>query len=180
MELESPPRVSAADPVTGCVGGETTNCMKRVDFHFAASDVWLLLAVIIASDDASARVPEIIAVGDGLNHAIFTRNEFSKGLYRLVSAGYVEEVNGEFRPTRLTLAKYEEIVNKTKVWFNQMESLRAWISASSWEAGDSNLGANDKCDYAGFNDEEFFEAIRLYQGKAQNVFIRGKKKVRAN
>ena len=61
---------------------------------YSLSDAWLLLAIAGASAPArGASVRDVIAVGDYLNRAVFTFEEFDSGLARL-RAGKLASVRG--------------------------------------------------------------------------------------
>jgi hypothetical protein len=130
--------------------------MNRKELQFLASDSWLLLAIILAAGNDKANLVEIIAAGDGINMAIFTEDEMESGLYRLTVGGYVEEVGGEFRPTKITSEKYKELTKQKKSLINHMELLREFIGAQPWEVGGSVLRPEDKFKYPGFTKESFF------------------------
>src|ERR1039457_6872201 len=67
---------------------------------FIWSDAWLLTAVLYTAQPASsAKLADIIACGDGINHAIFTRGELETGFSRLIDAGYVVRDDSGFSPT---------------------------------------------------------------------------------
>ena len=54
--------------------------------QFLSSDAWLLLSLIYAREPAVR--DHLRAVGDYINHAIFTNEELEGGLVRLERAGY--------------------------------------------------------------------------------------------
>jgi len=64
---------------------------------FLDSDAWLLLSLIYAPEACNHH--QLRAVGDYINHAIFTDEEIDGGLARLVQAGYVTEVSDRYFPT---------------------------------------------------------------------------------
>jgi len=54
------------------------------------SDAWLLLAIKYAQGNRpSAELEQIIAAGDGINHAIFTDAELHGGFARLAGGGFI-------------------------------------------------------------------------------------------
>ncbi|SRR6266496_828773 len=150
--------------------------MKRDQLRFLASDAWLLLAIVIAAGNTTADFKEIIAVGDDLNHSIFTRDEFESGLYRLVNGGYIEEVDGDFKPTTTTSEAHKEIAKQARGFHKQMEAFRELIDAPPWEVGKVNLSVGNKFKYPGFKENSFQEAVAYYQGNASNVLRELRKK----
>ena len=69
------------------------NLQETYDF----SDAWFLTALIMRKDWANMK--EIISIGDGLNHAIFTQNEINQALKRLIPVGYIETNGKKYRAT---------------------------------------------------------------------------------
>jgi hypothetical protein len=59
---------------------------------FLWSDAWLLLSLIYAREPADR--DHLRAVGDFINHAIFTDEELDSGLARLLQAGHATEHDG--------------------------------------------------------------------------------------
>ena len=49
--------------------------------------------------EAKVLIWRVIAVGDGINHAIFNPDELESGFARLTSSGHIKEKNGIFLPT---------------------------------------------------------------------------------
>ena len=69
------------------------------DSVFRWSDAWLLHAVAVADRGDGADLADVIAAGDGINHALFTDGELHNGVRRLMDAGLLER-----REHRLVLA----------------------------------------------------------------------------
>ena len=136
--------------------------MSRKQIQFVASDAWLLLAIILAAGDDVAELAEIVAAGDGINHAIFTEDEMESGLYRLSNGGYIEEANGSFRPSTVTVDKYRVIHAKVKVPLRQMDLLHDFIDATPWEFGKAFPRPQNRFRYRGFSKEKFLQAVRTY------------------
>jgi hypothetical protein len=60
--------------------------MSDIAPEFESSDAWILLAISFAGGDGAARLPEIIAAADYINHAIPTAGELDGALNRLPAA----------------------------------------------------------------------------------------------
>lgn len=143
--------------------------MSREQFQFEASDAWLLLAIILAAGNDVASLAEIVAAGDGINHAIFTEDEMESGLYRLSAGGYIEESNGSFRPSRTTVDKHRVICAKTKAALKQMDLLSDLIGAKPWEFGKAFPRPENRFRYPGFTKEKFAQAVTTYQKNSSKI-----------
>jgi hypothetical protein len=150
--------------------------MGEAEIIYHASDAWLLLSVIFAAGADQASLERIIAVGDWINHAIFTEEEMAGGLSRLSRGGYIEEINGLFRPTSIALEKYNEILKKKKGLLKQMELLREFIGARPWGFDEPASRAESKHNYTGLTKERFAEAVKNYQQDASEIIKRLSKK----
>ena len=77
----------------------------RVPPDFEWYDAWILAAVVYASDESES-VPlwRVVAVADGLNKAIVSRDELELAFGRLIQAGYVRVVPDGFAPTAPAVA----------------------------------------------------------------------------
>jgi hypothetical protein len=143
--------------------------MSREQFQLVASDAWLLLAIILAAGNDVANLDEIVAAGDGINHAIFTEDEIESGLYRLTNGGYIEEVNGSFKPSSATVDKYRVIDAKAKAPLRQMELISDFIGAAPWEFGKAFPRPENRFRYPGFTTEKFVQAVRTYHKNASKI-----------
>lgn len=154
--------------------------MSQEPLEYEASDAWLLLAIIYAAADKDgASLDEIVATGDFINHAIFTDDEMESGFYRLTRGGYVEEVDLNFRPTKLTLKKYEEISRKKKrSVLGQMELLQKSIGAKPWVFGEPFPRPENRYKYPGVTKKRLADAVEKYQKRAAKIMEELNKKRR--
>lgn len=143
--------------------------MNQEQLQFEASDAWLLLAIILAAGNNVASLEEIVAAGDGINHAIFTEDEMESGLYRLRSGGYIEESNGSFGPSSTTSNQYKAIHATSKVSLKQLNLISDFIGAKPWEFGKTFPRPQNKFRYPGFTSEKFAQAVRVYQRNASKI-----------
>jgi hypothetical protein len=74
---------------------------------FVWSDAWLLLSLIYAREPADR--DHLRAVGDFINHAIFTDEELDGGLARLRRAGHAVEHEDRFGPSPRVVSWYEAV-----------------------------------------------------------------------
>lgn len=139
------------------------------DLQFQASDAWLLLAIIIAAGDEVATLDKIVGAGDFVNHAIFTNDEIESGLYRLTRAGYIQEVEGNFRPTEIALRQYKKTSEKKRAVFDQMESLREFLGAKPWVFGVPFPRSENPYKYPGLTTEKMAAAVAQYHKRAEKI-----------
>lgn len=125
------------------------------------SDAWLLLAIIYAGGGGAANLERIIAAGDGINHAIFTRDELESGLARLTSGGYVEEEGGLFSATDKVMRVYGKTASRRRAVHTELRSAGKLIGAAPPDAEQPH--ANDLT-YAGFSAAAYTEAVNKYVG----------------
>ena len=83
------------------------------------SDAWFLTALIVRHTWAD--IEEIITIGDGLNHAIFTQNEINQALQRLIPEGYIEVADDKYRATEKAQELSNCVVYKSAGLFTLVE-----------------------------------------------------------
>ena len=71
---------------------------------FLWSDAWLLLALIYSGESADR--DRLRAIGDFINHSIFTDDELGDGLDRLQRAGHVVADNNRWRASPAVFTWY--------------------------------------------------------------------------
>jgi len=64
--------------------------------QFTWSDVWLLTSIAWTDQSRGANLTDLIAVGDYINHAIFSAVELRRGLAKLSYSGYILERESRF------------------------------------------------------------------------------------
>jgi hypothetical protein len=69
---------------------------------FASSDAWLLHAILlVAIQNGSASLDEVVGAADGIEHAMLTFDEIDGGVARLSRAGLIAIRDKRFHLTRL-------------------------------------------------------------------------------
>ena len=102
---------------------------------FEHADPWVLLAIIYASGPESseyAKLSDIIACGDAINHAIFTTDELKGGLYRLLREGYIKEDNLTYAPTEKALEVYNKNTSSRRYIFKDLDLLMKHLKSPDW------------------------------------------------
>jgi hypothetical protein len=104
----------------------------RIQFGWA--DAWILLSIVIASRKSGrAGLRDIIAVADGIQHAVLNYGEADEGLARLIEAGYVICDGTAFCPSEGVLSAYAAF-SKRGVREQEREMER-FIGAEPWSPG---------------------------------------------
>lgn len=137
-----------------------------MDPEFSGPDSWLLLATGLAARNRGARLVEIIAAGDAVNHAIFTPAELRRGFAKLIAAGYLRVEGGRFF---LVESAREAVDRATERGF-----ARAWgpitrflgVPSGSWDP--PNFEDPD-WRYPDLSDEAYNAAVREYTSAPQRV-----------
>jgi hypothetical protein len=104
--------------------------MSPSTIQFTSADAWILLSIIYGSaESGGATLRDIIAVGDGINHAIFNYGEMDDGLSRLTEGGHVARDGDRFRVTDAVVTAYRGISQRVKAPFRQMDELQRFLGA---------------------------------------------------
>lgn len=119
------------------------------------SNEWLLLSILLASKKQPADLASIIAIGDGINHAVFTFSEMRDGLKQLIAADYVQRVGDRYQPTKAAFEEYNDISKKTKSIHKQLELLRSKLISVPSDKIDKH------CSF-GLSQKFFQEAVDSY------------------
>ena len=129
------------------------------------SDAWLLLAIIYANQNGAATLDRIVAAGDAINHAIFTKAEFESGLARLTESGFIGENDGHFVPTTKTQlqTKLGHTRHSMHNELNDVAQLLGCPSAMDEQPSRDNLR------YPGFSLSTYEGAVETYQRSAETV-----------
>jgi len=76
---------------------------KKQKISFNYNDAWFFLTIAIFSNDKYKPIDwgDILAIGDGLNHAVFTPNEITNALKKLLATGLIDINGNRIRLTNL-------------------------------------------------------------------------------
>lgn len=104
---------------------------SRIQFIWA--DAWILLSILIASRrSGAATLRDIIALADGINHAILTYGEVDQGLARLIEAGHVRREGVAFRPSLGVVTLVDSRSNRQLTFWAQKTLLEQFLGAPPW------------------------------------------------
>ena len=105
--------------------------MNTPRIQFSWADAWILLSIIYASRESGrATLRDIIAVADGIQHAVLNYGEADEGLARLIDAGHVVRDGADFRATEGVLSAYKAF-SKRGVREQERE-LERFLGAAPW------------------------------------------------
>jgi hypothetical protein len=126
------------------------------------SDAWLLLAIAIASQEAPASLEAVIAIGDGIQHAIFTHAELDGGLARLLAGALIEGDANRLTTT----ARGRELVaaaegGKRTSILDQQHTLEQLLGAPAWSA-ETGAEAALPADGSVVSVEQYATVVRPY------------------
>lgn len=103
------------------------------DIPYAYADPWLLHAVLAAAGDEAAGLADVIAMGDAINHAVFTYPEVDGGLARLTAGGWIMVEDKQIKPTDKARKLYERIAGRHHTMHKVTDALREQLGAPGWD-----------------------------------------------
>lgn len=102
--------------------------MKDDPSSFAASDAWILLAIVYASHRRAADLTRIIAAADFINHAILTYPELRNGLRRLQVVGLIHVHRGRYRADRKVLKAYARRSTPRRAALQELQDMQEFLA----------------------------------------------------
>lgn len=132
------------------------------------TDIWLLQAIVLGDRGSGASLRDIVATGDGLNHAIFNDEELESGLARLAAGGLIEERAGRFHPTAAARAYYEKAQTGGNV-YEVRDALGETLNAERWTPETPVPDPRNNLTYPGFSSAAADEARRQWHEDAQRI-----------
>lgn len=127
---------------------------------FTTSDCWLLLAIAIAAGDRDAPLSSVIAVGDGINHAIFTSQELRRGTAKLVAGGFAHYESGRYSLTDAGHGLYDRTVGAVHSRWRQLNELLGAVGGPD----DDPRFEDERFPFPALSDGEIRSAVREYVG----------------
>jgi len=127
------------------------------------SDAWILLAVIYASREKPARLVDVIAAADFIQHAIVTYREMQGALGRLTAGGYITEDNGMLGQTAKTTRFYQTLREQRSNVRKDEQAVAEFIESTAWLPGDDPHAMEIvAADYHGLSEADFNAAVDAY------------------
>ncbi|MCZ6732538.1 MAG: hypothetical protein O7B27_08320 [Gammaproteobacteria bacterium] len=80
------------------------------DISMQWSDLWVLFSILIGGGQTNdgASLMSAMRAGDGINHAIFTKEELASGFYKLTVEKYIIARNGKYFATEQSKSLYAQ------------------------------------------------------------------------
>ena len=133
----------------------------NADMDFTWSDVWLLQAVAMAARKKPASLSDIVARGDAIQHAIFTFEELSCGLRKLIAARLVVFEGDRFQIVPSFVPIYVRLEKRARSWTGNNDAVARFLKSISPHAIDSSSNPS----HFDLKLENYDEAVRRYVGK---------------
>src|SRR5215831_16934722 len=153
------PSVVPVNSTVGCL------LMTSEDVSHNWSDAWLLLAIIYANQNGAATLNRVVAAGDAINHAIFTKTEFESGLVRLKQSGFIAEEDGHFVPTERTQLQTKLGYTRRSI-HNELNDVAQLIGCPP---AIDEQPSRDDLRYPGFSVAAYERAVETYQRTPETV-----------
>ena len=134
----------------------------KIPARYRWTDAWLLGAIAEASKHEPAKLWQIIAAGELLNHALFTDEEIESGLTRLTQGGWITERDGTFSTT--DLFKRQNI--KIKNW-DSVKKIEKLLDAEPRYQNEPMPHPSNNLRYPGITSEVLFKANKEYEKHAK-------------
>ena len=83
-------------------------------------------------ESGRATLRDIVAVADGIQHAVLSYGEADEGLARLIEAGHVVRDGADFRATDGVLSAYEAFSKRAPGVRRQEHELQLFLGAAPW------------------------------------------------
>ncbi len=137
--------------------------------RYLRTDIWLLQAIVSGDRGSGASLRDIVATGDGLNHAIFNDEELESGFARLTAGGLIEERAGRFHPTAAARAHYEKARAGGGNVYEVRDALGETLDAERWMPETPVPDPRNNLTYPGFSSAAADEARRQWHDEAQKI-----------
>jgi hypothetical protein len=103
----------------------------EVNPQWTWNDGWILMATYLTHGTDGARLHEVIAAADGINHAIPTAKELSRAFTKLVRADVAEIADDRFRLRDDLLPEIEKAYNGRGGLFESAKKGEKWLKTLS-------------------------------------------------
>ena len=157
----------------GSTLAQTGKWMTSIPYFW--SDAWLLLSVILAGSSGGATLEDIVSVGDGINHAIFTFHEVDGGLSRLLAGGFVTLDGERVFPAAKAVDLYNRVRERDERALSQMRSIGKALGAPEWSPSHDPNRAAPAWSLSRFSADDFENACTRYTRQVAATLSRARK-----
>ncbi|MBU0527571.1 hypothetical protein KKE92_03765 [Candidatus Micrarchaeota archaeon] len=137
---------------------------KKTQIKYCVSDALLLASIERAGEKNGVSIIGIIAIGDYINHSIFTEKELEEGLWRLTEGGWIVEAGERFKVSKKFKDQKIQYISPTgrhsvrKLCPQVRRLLEVDLSCKK-----GSPSGNLK--YPNFTSEKFIKAVKKYQSE---------------
>jgi hypothetical protein len=140
--------------------------MSESSFPYRWSDAWVFLAVALAGNGDWVALDAIVAAGDGIEHAILSREELDGGLNRLTRGGLVEVEHKRCRLAASGLVVYQHVSAAHRQLGKLLTAVQEQIGAAPWRRDDVPPAVARDPDLPELVSQAAYEvAVRSYLGR---------------
>jgi len=134
--------------------------------HFEWYDAWVLAGITLVSNhNEGIDLEGLISATDYINHAIITHAELDSSLFRLITAGYVENVGNHFRMSPQVIEYFKKNIEGTRPGLRP-DKFKLFLKAEPWNSGyvPEKKGAGAVIPYS-----EYEKGVEAYHAKMQSI-----------
>jgi hypothetical protein len=84
---------------------------ESIERSFTFSEAWIFASLCRIGNSGKLDLAKLIAIGDMLNHAIFTYEEIKQGVRKAQAWGLAKVVNRQYRLTKTARVIHEQVEN---------------------------------------------------------------------
>jgi hypothetical protein len=130
------------------------------NLEFVRSDALLLFSIAFTRHGEGASLEDIIAVGDYIDHSIFSGLELRHGLSLLKRAGYIDENEGQFSLAGAAREYWQPLREARKSINTFLKGFNTFLGVDVPSSG--TLLDDPHWEYAGLDDESVHRAYLSY------------------
>ena len=137
--------------------------------NFTHTDVWLLQAILYSSREEAAMLRDIIAVGDGINKAIFAPGELQQGFDRLIKANLITCSDNMFSLSDSARNKLSHLLTDEITVFEARDEISKMIGATPWSSKEPIPEFDPNYKPSFFTLRDYKKAYRNYHKEMMKV-----------
>lgn len=143
--------------------------------EFQWTDCWLLQAILASDKGEGSSFRDVVAMADGVNHALLTSEEMESGLARLAAAGLIEHRDARFFASAKARAIHAQAESGKNV-FETRKNLERLLCARPWNASEPYPNPANTLRFDGYSRAAHDAANREWHEEAQRILAELRKK----